>query len=76
MQYKDLRAFVIKTLKQKGKKLKLDVKSDFEEQKKNRIKRTKIEIENAENKKKRLIELYLEDQLITKTEFQAKRKEP
>ncbi|MFE6376752.1 recombinase family protein [Bacillus subtilis] len=75
MQYKDLRAFVIKTLKQKGKKLKLDVKSDFEEQKKNRIKRTKIEIENAENKKKRLIELYLEDQLITKAEFQVKRKE-
>ncbi|MCY8813697.1 recombinase family protein [Bacillus atrophaeus] len=75
IQYKDFRAAVIDGLKAEGKQLKLNVKSDFEEQKKKRIKQTKIEIDNAEAKKKRLIELYLEDQLITKAEFQVKRAE-
>ncbi|KAF1678624.1 recombinase family protein [Bacillus sp. SKDU12] len=75
IQYKDLRAFVIRKLKQKGRKLKLNINADFEERKKNRIKQTKKLIENAEKKKQRLIELYLEDQLITKAEFQVKRKE-
>ncbi len=75
IQYKDLREIVIEKLKEKGRKLKLNVKSDYEEKKKRRIRETKIQIEAAEKKHKRLLELFLEDQMISKAEFQAKRKE-
>lgn len=75
IQYKDFRAMVIKKLKSKGKRFKLNFKSDFEERKKKKIKQMKSEIESTEKKKKRLIELYLEDALISKEEFQSKRQE-
>ncbi|MFB3901807.1 recombinase family protein [Bacillus amyloliquefaciens] len=75
IQYKDLREIVIEKLKEKGRKLKLNVKSDYEEKKKRRIRETKVQIEAAEKKHKRLLELFLEDQMISKAEFQSKRKE-
>ncbi|MDA1478420.1 recombinase family protein [Bacillus changyiensis] len=75
IQYKDFRAMVIKKLNAKGKTFKLNFKNDFGERKKKKIKQMTYEIQNAEEKKKRLIELYLEDALISKEEFQSKRKE-
>ncbi|MGG3924889.1 recombinase family protein [Metabacillus fastidiosus] len=75
IQYEDFREFALTHLKDKGKSISVDLGSSFYEKKKNEIKQLQKEIINIEEKNRNLIDLYLEDKLITKAEFQVKRKE-
>lgn len=75
IQYEDFRSFVLKRLKRKGNRISVDFGSNFHDQKKSEIKRLEKEIYNIEENSKNLIDLYIEEKLITKAEFQLKRKE-
>ncbi|MBO1515078.1 recombinase family protein [Metabacillus bambusae] len=75
IQYEDFREFVLKRLKRKGKKISVDFGSNFHDQKKAEIKHLEKEINIIEENRKELIDLYIEEKLITKAEFLVKRKE-
>jgi len=73
--YEDFRELIIKRLKRKGKNIKLKLESGIVQKRKNEIAALEKEKLSLEQKRKRLIDLYLEDGLISKEEFQEKRKQ-
>lgn len=75
MLYEDFREFILKRLIRKGENISLNFKNNIHEKKDKEIKSLEKKILQLEEKNKGLIELYLEDKLISKLEFQQKRKE-
>lgn len=73
IQYDDFRKFILSNLKQKGITVNVDLASNVGDFKNKEIKQLEREVCNMEGKHKDLIDLYLEDRLITKAEFQVKR---
>ncbi|MBO8172464.1 MAG: recombinase family protein [Bacillaceae bacterium] len=74
IQYKDFREFIINQLIEKGKLIALNIESDFEAQRKGKLKTLKRKVERLELKKKDLLDLYLE-KVIDRNEFLHKRDE-
>lgn len=73
--YEDFREFILKRLIKKGKNITLDFKNTVYEKRENEIKTIEKKIAQLEEMNTKLIDLYLQDKLITKLEFQQKRKE-
>lgn len=73
--YEDFREFLLKRLIKKGKNLSFDFKNTVYDKKENEIKTIEKKIMQLEEMSKNLIDLFLQDKLITKLEFQQKRKE-
>lgn len=74
IQYHEFREFLLKQLIQTGKKISIDFESSIGNHNKQQITRLKANVLEYENKRKGLVDLYL-DKLIDKTEFQTKRDE-
>lgn len=72
--YEDFRGIILDQLQEKGRSVSLNFTDDFEEKKETELKQLKKNQEQAENRKKSLVDLYL-DQLISKQEFEEKRRE-
>ncbi|HFJ9309294.1 MULTISPECIES: recombinase family protein [Bacillus cereus group] len=72
IQYDDFRQFIISLLVEKGEMLTLNFQNTMEKGKKEKIKRLQQLLKTNEQKKKALLDLYLE-QLINKEEFEKKR---
>ncbi|PGZ24567.1 recombinase family protein [Bacillus anthracis] len=72
IQYDDFRQFIISLLVEKGEMLTLNFQNTIEKGKKEKIKRLQQLLETNGQKKKALLDLYLE-QLINKEEFEKKR---
>jgi DNA invertase Pin-like site-specific DNA recombinase len=72
--YEDFREVILNHLREKGRSVALDFVSDFEERKQNELLQLRKKHEQAETRKKQLVDLYL-DQLISKVEFEEKRQE-
>lgn len=72
--FEDFRSFIIERLLQKGKNVSLNFQNQLEDQKQHQIKALERQLGQLENKKKGLVDLYL-DQLIDKVEFEEKRQE-
>jgi site-specific DNA recombinase len=70
--YEDFRALILKQLLEKGKSVSLNFTSDFESRKEAELQQLMKSREQAENRKKYLVDLYL-DQLISKQEFEERR---
>ncbi|PAF37854.1 recombinase family protein [Terribacillus saccharophilus] len=75
IKYEEIRQLVISKLQQHGHDMPLNLKNNMMQKKEKLEKDLKARIESLKGKNKRLIELYLEDQLISKAEFQVKRSE-
>lgn len=73
IKYEELRDFVVENLITFSEGISHDFKKNALEQKEKQIKSIKAELKSLETQNKRLLELYLEDQMITKAEFQSKR---
>ncbi|MDA1641854.1 recombinase family protein [Bacillus cereus group sp. TH177-1LC] len=74
IQYGDFRQFIISLLVEKGKSLTLNFQNTTEKGKKEKIKKLQQLLKANEQKKKSLLDLYLEG-LIDKEEFEKKRSE-
>ncbi|MDA2756314.1 recombinase family protein [Bacillus cereus group sp. Bc005] len=74
IQYREFRQFIISLLIDKGKSITLNFRNNFEEGKKAKIKNLQQKLNINEQKKKSLLDLYLE-KLINKDEFEKKRSE-
>ncbi|MFC3883140.1 recombinase family protein [Bacillus songklensis] len=74
IQYEDFREFIINLLIQKGEKLSLQFQGNAQEEQQKQTKKIQQSIQKLEQKKKHLVDLYLE-QLINKGEFESKRAE-
>lgn len=72
--YENFRGLILDHLKDKGRSVALNFVDDFEERKQSEITKLQKSKEHAENRKKKLVDLYL-DQLISKPEFEEKRQE-
>ncbi|MBN2909174.1 recombinase family protein [Polycladomyces sp. WAk] len=72
--YEDFRALILKQLMEKGRSVSLNFTSDFEIRKEAELQQLMKTREQAENRKKNLVDLYL-DQLISKQEFEERRRE-
>jgi site-specific DNA recombinase len=72
--YEDVREFVIQRLKEKGKSIAFNFVSEVEQERENQLKAIQKQVQQWEEKKKSLVDLYL-DQLISKEEFEEKRNE-
>ncbi|MBH8605719.1 zinc ribbon domain-containing protein [Thermoactinomyces sp. CICC 10522] len=72
--YEDVREFVIQCLKEKGKSIAFNFVSEVEQERENQFKAIQKQLQQWEEKKKSLVDLYL-DQLIRKQEFEEKRNE-
>lgn len=72
--YPALREMIIKLLIEKGEKVKFDFSSNLEGRKKKELEEAQKRLGQMEQRKKNLLDLYL-DQLIGKKEFEEKRKE-
>jgi site-specific DNA recombinase len=72
--YEDVREFVIQCLKGKGKSITFNFVSEVEQERENQLKAIQKQLQQWEEKKKSLVDLYL-DQLIGKQEFEEKRNE-
>lgn len=72
IQYDDFRQFIISLLVEKGEFLTLNFQNTMEKGKKEKIKQLQQLLKTNEQKKKALLDLYL-DQLINKEEFEKKR---
>lgn len=72
--YEDFRAMILEQLQEKGRSVSLKFKDDFEEKKETDLLELKKSHGQAEKRKKSLVDLYL-DHLITKQEFEEKRRE-
>lgn len=75
IQYEDFREFILKKLKRKGRNTKLNIENNLQEKKKKEIENLRKQKSQLEEMNGELIDLYLKDKLITKLEFQSKRKE-
>ena len=75
IKYEDFREFILNQLIKKGKNIQLNFKNTAYAKKEKEIKAIERRIEELEDMNKKLIDLYIQDQLITKMEFQEKRKE-
>lgn len=73
--YEDFREFVLKKIIRKGKRLKVSLENNLLQQRKREIASMEKRISSLEEKNKGLIDLYLEDKMITKEEFKLKRHE-
>lgn len=73
--YEDFREFVLKKVQLKGRKIKLNFENNLYQQKQKEIISLDKQKSTIEQMNKDLIDLYLKDKLITKMEFQMKRKE-
>lgn len=73
--YEDFRSFIISRLKMKGQNIELNIKNNLAEKRQKELRRLETEKLSIEEKNKGLIDLYLEDKLISKKEFQEKRQE-
>ncbi|HFK1555871.1 recombinase family protein [Bacillus paranthracis] len=74
IQYKDLREFIINLLVEKGESVTLELQSNVEQGQKKKIKKLQKFVDANDEKKKALIDLYLEG-LIEKGEFEGKRRD-
>lgn len=72
--HEDVREFVIQRLKEKGKSIAFNFVSEVEQERENQLKAIQKQVQQWEEKKKSLVDLYL-DQLIGKQEFEEKRNE-
>lgn len=72
--YPALREMILKQLIEKGEKINFNFASNLESQKKKELEESQKRLEQMDNRKKNLLDLYL-DQLIGKKEFEEKRKE-
>jgi site-specific DNA recombinase len=63
--YEDVREFVIQRLKEKGKSIAFNFVSEVEQERENQLKAIQKQVQQWEEKKKSLVDLYL-DQLIGK----------
>ncbi|WP_144462664.1 recombinase family protein [Bacillus pumilus] len=73
--YEEVRDLVIENLIEFSKDISHDYRKNAIEQKEKQMKSVKVELKSLETQNKRLLELYLEDQIISKAEFQIKRNE-
>ncbi|MCI1693808.1 recombinase family protein [Aneurinibacillus aneurinilyticus] len=74
IQYEEIRELIIERLLETGKTLSMNLKSEIEKLKEEEIKILNKKIETMSEKKKSLVDLFLE-KLITKEEFEQKRTE-
>lgn len=74
MRYEDFRDFMLKRLIQKGKTVSLNFKNTVLNKKEKEINAIEKRIVQLEEMNKNLIDLYIEEKLITKLEFLQKRK--
>ncbi|CJH92840.1 Uncharacterised protein [Streptococcus pneumoniae] len=74
IQYRDFRQFIIDLLIKKGESVTLKLQSNVEQGQEKKIKKLKQLMNVNEQKKKTLLDLYLEE-LINKEEFEKKRNE-
>ena len=72
IQYKDFRQFIINLLVKKGESVTLSLQNNVEQGQKKTIKKLQKLVDTNEQKKKALLDLYLEG-LIDKREFEKKR---
>lgn len=72
IQYRDFRQFIIDLLIKKGESVTLKLQSNVEQEQEKKIKKLKQLMNVNEQKKKSLLDLYLEE-LINKEEFEKKR---
>jgi site-specific DNA recombinase len=63
--YEDVRGFIIQRLKEKGKSIVFNFVSEVEQERENQLKAIQKQVQQWEEKKKSLVDLYL-DQLIGK----------
>ncbi|MCO7124767.1 recombinase family protein [Sporolactobacillus shoreicorticis] len=73
--YNDFRNFIIERLKEEGRKIQFDLKNNLDQKRGQKIELLKNQIKKAKIKKRKLIQMYLEDELITKGEFELERQE-
>lgn len=73
--YEDFRKFVLERVIEKGHEISLNFQNNLHKQKQQEIRQLESRIKLLDEKSKGLIDLYLEDKLISKAEFQLKRKE-
>lgn len=73
--YNDFRDIVIQRLKMYAKNTEFNIKNNMEKKRQEELKLLEKEKISLEEKNKGLIDLYLEDKLISKEEFQEKRQE-
>ncbi|EST13708.1 hypothetical protein [Sporolactobacillus laevolacticus] len=62
--YQDFRNLIIENLKEKGKKTMFDLKTNLNQKRRQKIELLKSQIEKSKLKKRKLIELFLEDELF------------
>ncbi|HDR7750652.1 recombinase family protein [Bacillus paranthracis] len=72
IQYSEFRQFIIELLIKKGEFITLNLQSNVEQEQKEKIKKLQQFVNTNEQKKRSLLDLYLE-KLIDKTEFEKKR---
>ncbi|MBE3571161.1 MAG: recombinase family protein, partial [Bacillales bacterium] len=75
IRYEDFREFVLKKLINKGKKTKINFENNLYKRKQKEINALEKQKNELERMHSELIDIYLKDKLITKQEFQLKRKE-
>jgi len=73
--YEDFREFVLNKIIKKGKELSVNFENNIQQKKEKEIERLQKQKEQLEEMNGGLIDLYLKDKLISKEEFQMKRKE-
>ncbi len=73
--YEDFRELMLNNLKAKAQDIELNFQNTIEQQKKKEKSSLQSKLSLIEKKNAGLVDLYLEDQLISKQEFQEKRKE-
>lgn len=73
--YEDFRALILKKLIRKAKNMSINFENILYKKKQREIEVLSAKLEQLKEKNKGLVDLYLEDKLITKQEFQLKRKE-
>jgi site-specific DNA recombinase len=74
IRYEEFREFVLKRLLRKGKSIKLNFENSLEKRKTDQLKQLEKAIQDLEEKKRGLVDLYL-DKLILKDEFEERRDE-
>ncbi len=75
IMYEDFRELMLKKIKEKANDIELNFQNTIQQQKKKEIASLETKLMLIEKKNGGLVDLYLEDKLISKQEFQLKRKE-
>lgn len=73
--YEDFRKLMLKSIKEKAKNIEVNFKNSLQQQKQREITSLESKLKLIQEKNSGLVDLYLEDKLISKQEFQLKRKE-